>query len=108
MLAKDMCSQNQKVGHLICLIHNNVFWTQRIFQFLRNSLFRTNEDNSPAMIEQAKQDYPDLSFRLFDANDSFQDFVYPVTRMRPASPMVRRKRDFFEWEFTKKMNAVGL
>ena len=22
--------------------------------------------------------------------------------------MVRRKRDFFEWEFTKKMNAVGL
>ena len=27
--------------------------------------------------------------------------------MRPASPMVRRKRDFFEWEFTKKMNAVG-
>ena len=29
-------------------------------------------------------------------------------RMRPASPMVRRKRDFFEWEFTKKMNAVGL
>lgn len=30
-------------------------------------------DNSPAMIEQAKQDYPDLSFRLFDANDSFHD-----------------------------------
>ena len=29
-------------------------------------------------------------------------------RMRSASPMVRRKRDFFEWEFTKKMNAVGL
>ena len=28
--------------------------------------------------------------------------------MRPASPMVRRKRDFIEWEFTKKMNAVGL
>ena len=28
-------------------------------------------DNSPAMIEQAKQDYPDLSFSLFDANDSF-------------------------------------
>ena len=28
-------------------------------------------DNSPVMIEQAKQDYPDLSFRLFDANDSF-------------------------------------
>ena len=28
--------------------------------------------------------------------------------MRPASPMVRRKRDFFEWEFTKEMNAVGL
>ena len=27
--------------------------------------------------------------------------------MRPASPMERRKRDFFEWEFTKKMNAVG-
>ena len=27
---------------------------------------------------------------------------------RPATPMVRRKRDFFEWEFTKKMNAVGL
>ena len=27
---------------------------------------------------------------------------------RPAIPMVRRKRDFFEWEFTKKMNAVGL
>ena len=43
MLAKDMCSQNQKVGHLICLIHNNVFWTQRIFRFLRNSLFRTND-----------------------------------------------------------------
>ena len=31
-----------------------------------------------------------------------------LMRMRPASPMVRRKRDFFEWEFTKKMNAVGL
>ena len=31
-----------------------------------------------------------------------------VRGMRPASPMVRRKRDFFEWEFTKKMNAVGL
>ena len=31
-----------------------------------------------------------------------------VQCMRPASPMVRRKRDFFEWEFTKKMNAVGL
>ena len=29
-------------------------------------------------------------------------------RMRPASPMVRGKRNFFEWEFTKKMNAVGL
>ena len=27
---------------------------------------------------------------------------------RPASPMVRRKEDFFEWKFTKKMNAVGL
>ena len=38
-----MCSKNQKVGHLICLIHNNVFWTQRIFRFLRNSLFRTND-----------------------------------------------------------------
>ena len=43
MLAKDMCSQNQKVGHLICLIHNNVFWTQRIFRVLRNSFFRTND-----------------------------------------------------------------
>ena len=32
----------------------------------------------------------------------------PYESMRPASPMVRRKRDFFEWEFTKKMNAVGL
>ena len=31
-----------------------------------------------------------------------------MQRMRPASPMVRRKRDFLEWEFTKKMNAVGL
>ena len=31
-----------------------------------------------------------------------------IQGMRPASPMVRRKRDFFEWEFTKKMNAVGL
>ena len=31
----------------------------------------------------------------------------PFESMRPASPMVRRKRDFFEWEFTKKMNAVG-
>ena len=30
-----------------------------------------------------------------------------IQGMRPASPMVRRKRDFFEWEFTKKMNAVG-
>ena len=30
-------------------------------------------DNSSAMIEQAKQDYPDLSFRLFDANDSFHN-----------------------------------
>ena len=43
MLAKDMCSQNQKVGHLICLIHNNVFWIQRIVRVLRNSLFRTND-----------------------------------------------------------------
>ena len=25
MLAKDMCSQNQKVGHLICLIHRANF-----------------------------------------------------------------------------------
>ena len=32
----------------------------------------------------------------------------PYEGKRPASPMVRRKRDFFEWEFTKKMNAVGL
>ena len=30
-------------------------------------------DNSPVMIERAKHDYPDLSFRLFDANDSFHD-----------------------------------
>ena len=30
----------------------------------------------------------------------------PLHCMRPASPMVRRKRDFLEWEFTKKMNAV--
>ena len=52
MLAKDMCSQNQKVGHLICLIHNNVFWTQRIFQFLRNSLFRTNDLYSKNKTEQ--------------------------------------------------------
>ncbi len=29
-------------------------------------------DNSPAMIEKAKRDHPDLSFRLFDANDSFR------------------------------------
>ena len=28
-------------------------------------------------------------------------------RIRPASSMVRGKRNFFEWEFTKKMNAVG-
>ena len=52
MLAKDMCSQNQKVGHLICLIHNNVFWTQRIFRFLRNSLFRTNDFYSKNKTEQ--------------------------------------------------------
>ena len=28
-------------------------------------------DNSPTMIERAKQDYPELSFQLFDAEDSF-------------------------------------
>ena len=33
---------------------------------------------------------------------------YRFKGKRPASPMVRRKRDFFEREFTKKMNAVGL
>ena len=47
-----MCSQNQKVGHLIRLIHNNVFWTQRIFRFLRNSLFRTNDLYSKNKTEQ--------------------------------------------------------
>ncbi len=29
-------------------------------------------DNSPGMIERARRDYPDLSFRLFDAADSFR------------------------------------
>ena len=52
MLAKDMCSQNQKVGHLICPIHNNVFVAQRIFRFLRNSLFRTNDLYSKNKTEQ--------------------------------------------------------
>ena len=32
--------------------------------------------------------------------------IHPNQGIRPASPMVRRKRDFLEWEFTKKMNAV--
>ena len=31
MLAKDMCSQNQKVGHLICLIHNKRLFDSEIF-----------------------------------------------------------------------------
>ena len=51
--------------------------------------------------------------RLFSQTRGFsnlKDFFSRVwnVSMRPASPMVRRKRDFFEWEFTKKMNAVGL
>ena len=37
----------------------------------------------------------------------YWDSGLTIQGMRPASPMVRRKRDFFEWEFTKKMNAVG-
>ena len=40
--------------------------------------------------------------------NGFRVGVMEKGSMRPASPMVRRKRDFFEWEFTKKMNAVGL
>lgn len=47
-----MRSKNQKVGHLIRLIHNNVFWTQRIFRFLRNSFFRTNDLYSKNKTEQ--------------------------------------------------------
>lgn len=31
-------------------------------------------DNSPAMLDRARQDYPELSFKLFDANDSFEVF----------------------------------
>ena len=52
MLAKDMCSKNQKVGHLIRPIHNNVFWAQRIFWVLQNSLFRTNDLYSKNKTEQ--------------------------------------------------------
>ena len=36
---------------------------------------------------------------------SFEDIELLNESMRPASPMVRR--NFLEWEFTKKMNAVG-
>lgn len=43
-----------------------------------------------------------------EGDDINSENWYAEERMRPASPMVRRKRDFFEWEFTKKMNAVGL
>ena len=47
-----MCSKNQKVGHLICPIHNNVFGAQRIFRVLQNSLFRTNDLYSKNKTEQ--------------------------------------------------------
>ena len=43
-----------------------------------------------------------------DYSWNYRKWQTALMRMRPASPMVRRKRDFFEWEFTKKMNAVGL
>lgn len=34
-------------------------------------------DNSPAMMERARRDYPELSFRLFDAADSFHTLGAP-------------------------------
>ena len=44
-------------------------------------------DNSPAMIKQAKQDYPNLSFRLFDATDSFHHLgAQWVSAMGAGSP----------------------
>ena len=46
--------------------------------------------------------YKDVT-RMTNNGPYVRDFV--VKRMRPASPMVRRKRDFLEWEFTKKMNG---
>ena len=48
--------------------------------------------------------------RNWDSGLTIQEYSelkeLPYESMRPASPMVRRKRDFLEWEFTKKMNAV--
>ena len=40
MLAKDMCSQNQKVGTLFAQFITKVFLIQRIFRVLRNSFFQ--------------------------------------------------------------------
>ena len=52
---------------------------------------------------------PRIGFaRMFEGEAAFLQQLPELFCMRPASPMVRRKRDFFEWEFTKKMNAVGL
>ena len=49
-----------------------------------------------------------MSINNYLRNPEFESDFAGYLGMRPASPMVRRKRDFFEWEFTKKMNAVGL
>ena len=40
MLAKDMCSQNQKVGHLICLIHNKRLFDSENFSSFAKFAFQ--------------------------------------------------------------------
>ena len=67
--------------------------------------------NLETKIIKPKQGLLELSRQLGSVTQACKVFGYSRDSfygMRPASPMVRRKRDFFEWEFTKKMNAVGL
>ena len=40
MLAKDMCSQNQKVGHLICAIHNKRLFDSENFSSFAKFAFQ--------------------------------------------------------------------
>ena len=43
MLAKDMCSQNQKVGHLICLIHNKRLFDSENFSSFAKFAFQNKQ-----------------------------------------------------------------
>ena len=60
-------------------------------------------------------DNPGSAANLF--HDAFETVICPqsapvfireIHMYAPSEPHGEGKRDFFEWEFTKKMNAVGL